>query len=694
MKALEYWEIIFQQHKYPCFLADVEDYTVVYQNTEMEKLLGHDHSVTGRLVFDIFEYEKDEKNLFNPSLLDDNDIYTTIAYESSHQKSFDVSITKVYYQDECLLLCQFSPKGNFLASNYEFEMAMSQCINVLHTEDRMQAFVKILAEFHQAERTFLFIIDKVAQKIPAEYTWTIDSTIPVCKDITDFFPYQKVIDWFNTKDELGFIETDKNLKKYDNDSIEFTLIRNYSIYRMVQCVITDLNNEPIAVIAVANAKQHKGDFRLCKTIERFIQNEITKVEKEIDFDVIGKIDFLTGFYSRAKYSEYISNLKKEHPKQLGVVFANINGLRQINEEHDYTIGDSCIKNTAQIIKDHFKADFYRLSGDEFVGFFSDITKENLEKQARALRKEIKEKHNDLFAIGYAWGFKDYDPVELVKEADTVMYINKQEYYSSSSKRTYHDITDNTLNDLLSSLKDEEFLIYLQPQINLETNSLSGAEALIRKFDKKNKKMVFPDQFIPLYEKKSIIRHIDIFVVEQVCSLLKQWQDNGKALLPISVNLSRVTLLEFDIVDTIAQICDKYAIPREKLVIEVTERVGLVENDVASSLVTEFKDKGFKISLDDFGCAYSNIVTLAQIEVDEVKLDKSLVDFMTTNTKNQTLVRNVLRMCSELDNTSTLAEGIECQEQSDLLHKLGCHLGQGYLYSRPIPVQEFCEKYCS
>lgn len=114
--------------------------------------------------------------------------------------------------------------------------------------------------------------------------------------------------------------------------------------------------------------------------------------------------------------------------------------------------------------------------------------------------------------------------------------------------------------------------------------------------------------------------------------------------------------------------------------------------MATSLVEEFKNNGFRISLDDFGCAYSNIVTLAQIEFDEVKIDKSLVDDLITNPKNRVIVKNMLLMCHELENTHTLAEGIETKEQADYLRSVNCHLGQGYYYAKPMPNEEFFEKY--
>lgn len=401
-------------------------------------------------------------------------------------------------------------------------------------------------------------------------------------------------------------------------------------------------------------------------------------------------DSLTGLLNRAGFSTRVEELMRLTPTSIGVISININGLKHINDASGMLSGDEHIKTTTARLIDHFGYEFFRMSGDELVAIAPEIEQDKFEQKVNQMHRAMKVTSNYDFSFGHAWGQGGYNVWKLMQEAENIMIINKQEYYANSGKS--FDSGDNSLlSNLMSYIADGEFLVYLQPQVHLKNSTIYGAEALIRRFDKKNEKMVFPDQFISLYEKNSIIRHVDMYVVEEVCKLLQSWDKLWKAI-PISVNLSRVTLQEYGIVDSIVTMCDKYNIPHKYLVIEVTERVGLVENNVASSLIQQFKNHGFHISLDDFGCAYSNIVTLAQIEVDEVKIDKSLVDDLTISKKNHVLVKNVLSMCNELENTTTLAEGIETIEQAELLLDLGCKLGQGYYYSRPIPVEDFISKY--
>lgn len=690
MQTLEQVQQFLQKYSEPCFVADFYSHEVIFQNIKMEALLKNKQDVVGRVFYDVIRDDSQEADYTPVFDWDAYDEVHSTMYSAMLVATFEVLVSHITCKGKEYLLCIYTKYQQKNLNEFDFESAMSQSVMALGSEDNVQSLLSIIGEFYQSDSVYLCKIDKLHKTVELQESWSTMGARVLAGDLTQFASFDTLWEWFGSRTEFGILENTRTLS-YDKDSLSYQILHNTGLKRLVLYVITDRHGEPSGLLVSENAQRYLSDYRLFLSLERFLEIEFSKSGQTLDLAELTKTDMLTGFYSRSCYSADVDALQVAAPKKLGVVFANVNGLKIINTEYGFSNGDSIIKKSSEVIKEYFSENFYRISGDEFVGFFPEIEKEALEEKVARLQSFIKENDEYMFAVGLAWAEGSYDVVQLIKEADTVMYINKQEHYHSS-KRNFQDVADQTLSQLLACLEEEEFMIYLQPQVKLVDGSLNGAEALIRRFDKKKQKMVFPDQFIPQYEKKSIIRHVDVFVIEQVCQLLQTLQDNGKALFPISVNLSRVTLLEHNIVDTVVNIVDKYDIPREFLIIEVTERVGLIENNVASSLVRDFKAQGFKISLDDFGCAYSNIVTLAQIDVDEVKLDKSLVDYITTNRKNNILVENVLRMCTELDNISTLAEGIEDKEQSDMLYGLGCHLGQGYYFSRPIPVEEFCQKY--
>lgn len=692
MDLSTYWNVLLEEHRFPCLLADLDSEEVLFANPELEKLLDKKWDIIGEKFYDLIR--NDDTILARDITLDwsKTEVIEQKIFDKTLNNGFVVSYMKVEFETKQYLFAKYESidyKENFITG---FEETMSKCINVLQEEnvEKIPTLLKILGEYYEADKTYLYQVDHQTGKIPCSYYWRRHESVTIEQELSGKFDTAKLLNWFKSRNEVGVIEASMDHASFSQHSNQGQVLSALGLENIVISVIEDPHQEPLAIIAVSNRKKTAADFRLLQAVSRFMEKDISTNEMTLALQQMNDIDILTGFHNRITYSLKVDLFNYNPPFSLGVLFININGLKKINSEYGLAKGDGYIKQVADILKNHYKTDFYRISGDEFVAFFSKISQEDFDMINTALRDKMEQEDKHYFSMGDAWKEGLVDVEELIREADTKMYINKQDYYHSANRR-FTEISDSTLSDLLTYLDEHEFLVYLQPQVELENGRLHGAEALIRRFDRENQKMVFPDQFISLYERKSVVRHIDIFVIEEVCKLLSNWQHQGN-VVPISVNLSRVTLQEYGIVETIANICDKYGIDRQYLVIEVTERVGLVENNVASSIIVDFKERGFKISLDDFGSAYSNIVTLAQIEVDEVKLDKSLVDFLTVNEKNFVLVKNVLSMCNELKDTITLAEGIESQAQAELLQSLGCKLGQGYYYSRPIPVDEFCEKY--
>lgn len=575
-----------------------------------------------------------------------------------------------------------------------FEEAMTRCLEILSIQDQTEAihaFLELLCQFYHCGLAFICEFDNQNTTLASKFIWRAGEgacDIPEHGQAT--VSQENFVQWLENDSDHKMVTLDSS-ENYDVNSTEFKILKKHSITNLVLNKLWHKDGTLMGIVGISNKTHPIFDDRLIKAISFTVMERFNEQSLLNALNTLNELDLLTGFYNRSKYAEKLETLHQNPPEKLGILFVNLNGLRKTNEYFGFEVGDEQIKGTSHVLREFFTNEFYRISGDEFVAFLADIGKESFERKVSALHDKLKEENNEsAFALGHAWGEGNYAVGELVKVADTVMTVNKQAFYSSNFSDR-NEIGNILLQELFQAIAEDEFLVYLQPQIDLASETVVAAEALIRRFDKKQQKMIFPDRFIPLYEKNSIIRHVDLFVVRKVCQLLQEWKHFGR-VLPISVNLSRVTLMEHGIVATISEIVDEYHISHDLVVIEVTERIGLVENEVATTLVDEFKAKGFRLSLDDFGCAYSNIITLAQIDVDEVKIDKSLMDNVLSNEKNSVIVKNILSMCNELSGTSTLAEGIETGEQAEFLRKANCHMGQGYYYSRPIPHEEFFVKY--
>lgn len=316
-----------------------------------------------------------------------------------------------------------------------------------------------------------------------------------------------------------------------------------------------------------------------------------------------------------------------------------------------------------------------------------------------LVKEVEASSPDGEIVGSAWGNGYYWIEKLLDDAKLLQFIKQQKNFANQN----WEITDNQhLSKLLYDLEENMYHVELQPQVMLQPQAgkpdweCYGAEALIRRTDRSS----FPDEFVPIFEEQGIVRHIDFFVLDTVCKNIKLWNEKYNKQIRISVNLSRVTLMEADIVTSVVEVCDRYSIPHELIMIEVTNRIGTVKSDVSKELIQQFRESGFKVALDDFGADTSNLDILSNISVDEVKVDKKLVEYLSnthitcSNDDNvRGMVRNVITMCQEFEyETITLAEGIENLEQAETLREYKCLLGQGYFFSKPISIQKFHEKY--
>ncbi|MFI3249991.1 MAG: bifunctional diguanylate cyclase/phosphodiesterase [Eubacteriales bacterium] len=692
MNQVEQWDMMFKNNTNPCFITDIDTYELVYVNNEYLKLIPSNEKVIGRKFYDV---------ITNDNAIDFEDIRlqwnneTVITRQLDNERlkiNFSVQLTQMSEKNVVIGVMTPTEDSQMVISN--FEEAMSQCMTIFRSEPdlAMFSYCELLKNHYHAEQAYIYRFRLDTNTINCLALWCDDPTFCMKQEVQTDMDGSFLVSWLQNDNVDGIVSADLENPNFDNSSPLKQIMSSLHMKNVTLATVEDGNHKVVGAVGLSNRANFSGVFdnRLLSTISRFVAQTVTKQVMDSSVFTVHHRDSLTGLYNRVGYARRTHALKENPPKSLGLISFNINGLKNINDNLGNEQGDQHIIRSAKRIKSHFGFDIYRVSGDELIGIVENIEKSDFEAMVDKLRIEMKAEKNYDFSMGSCWSKGTLDLVGMLREADTIMYINKQEYYSTTS-RSFESVTNAILSDLLSYLHNDEFMIYLQPQVRLKDASLHGAEALIRRFDKTNQKMVFPDQFIPLYEQNSVIRHVDLFVVDAVCQLLSRWDAEQKAI-PISVNLSRVTLMEYGIVENIVKICDKYNVPHQLLVIEVTERVGLIENDVPSTLVTDFIDNGFTISLDDFGCAYSNIITLAQIQVNEVKLDKSLVDNLTNNRKNHVLVKNVLSMCDELEGMSTLAEGIEDENQATLLYELGCHLGQGYFYSRPIPVNDFEEKY--
>ncbi|MFI3253536.1 MAG: bifunctional diguanylate cyclase/phosphodiesterase [Eubacteriales bacterium] len=692
MNIRSFLEILSNDSQNPCCFADMDSGEILFLNRSLIKLLKQYENHSTEEYYDLVEKNVIPCNHIPKQPLLVGEFVEQYVYNEALNKNFLVNNTLLQVDGRNINLSKYLVKPVYSNEQISFEEAMAETTEILSQEEIemvLESFLRLLGQFYQCEKAILLQGELHNSRFVKRNAWYQKSEANTIEVLDDPSIVNALEDLYEHAQRNGIIQVNTIGGQYKSGSVEFEFFKHYHISDLVICPLI-INKKFAGIVCVCNRAEMTSDYRLLKAVTRFIEESLGKSTALSTMKTVSERDTLTGLFRRKKYAETLQELEKKLPITLGVVFANINGLRKINETYSVEEGDRLLVRCAKKFKEFFPEPTYRVGGDEFLCFLINTSEEDFLQRVEEIQSHLAQIEEPLFSIGYSWRSPARELSKLVAEAEALMYINKQDYYKQSHGTLGH-IGNEVLKDLLSALDDEEFTVYLQPQFRLDGETVTGAEALIRRFRKTTGEMVFPDSFIPLYEQNSVIRHVDLFVVERVCQLLSQWGKEGK-VYPISVNLSRVTLLEYNIPRTIATICDKYQIPHHLIVIEVTERVGLIENNVASALIDQFMSLGFPISLDDFGCAYSNIVTLVKISVDEIKIDKSLVDDILISEKNQIIVGNLLNMCNSFQNTSTLAEGIEYPEQAEILREYGCTYGQGYYFSKPIPAEEFYTKY--
>lgn len=244
-------------------------------------------------------------------------------------------------------------------------------------------------------------------------------------------------------------------------------------------------------------------------------------------------------------------------------------------------------------------------------------------------------------------------------------------------------------NLPEALEKEEFHVYYQPKIQLKNYHLVGAEALCRWFQ--NGKIVAPGEFIPVLEKSKLICMLDFYMLEHVCRDIRRWMDEGRVIVPVSVNLSRVHMGDMDLLDNILAIVDKYQVPHEYIEIELTETGTDVGFEHLKTLVSGLREQGFSTSVDDFGTGYSSMNLIRELPWNVLKIDKSfLPDKSDDDRQKRVMFRHLVSLAQDME-IECIVEGVESVEQIKLLKESNCYLAQGFYFDKPLAVTEFEKK---
>ena len=416
-------------------------------------------------------------------------------------------------------------------------------------------------------------------------------------------------------------------------------------------------------------------------------------------------DSLTGLPNRVLFMDRIdqavSRAQREQ-EQFALLFIDIDHFKVINDSMGHAAGDLLLNVISQRLCETLrKSDTVaRLGGDEFTVIIEGledaehvitVTKNILSSLDLPVEVNGQEVH-----VGGSIGIAVY-PQDgenfgtLLKNADTAMYNAKEQgrntFQFYASEMSHKAIQRLELeNELRAGLKNKEFVVYYQPKVNLLNNICTGVEALVR-WNHPKRGFITPDDFIPLAEELGLITQLDKWVMKTACIQFKKWNSAGFSLDNLSVNISARHFKEGGLTEYCQSILDETQILAENLEIELTESA-LVDNyDSAKKILNEINQMGIHIALDDFGTGYASMAYLKEFPFDTVKIDRSFVKDLPDDHEDAAIARAMIQLSQALK-LSTVAEGIEKDEQKTYLKDQLCDYGQGYLWSKPVNAEEF------
>jgi diguanylate cyclase (GGDEF)-like protein len=461
------------------------------------------------------------------------------------------------------------------------------------------------------------------------------------------------------------------------------------------------------VIAEMIVLAYMVTLQLAHSIESHKQaKEVVGLSKKLHYSSMH--DSLTGLPNRQNLYENLQLITanaNRHKDKFALLFLDLDKFKHINDTLGHDVGDELLKVIAIRLKSILRENdiVARIGGDEFIIILSDIKSEQsilecISKILELFKKEIVVKGKILkssTSIGCAIYPDDSKDVNtLMKYADMAMYSAKDsgkngfKFFTKSLDDTLHNEV-NMIKDIQRALNEGEFKLYYQAKVDVASQKIVGAEALIR-WEHKTKGVIYPNSFIPIAESSSLILELGRFVINEAARFIKKMELLGLNDINISINISTIQTKDIELYHDLQNALQKNEIQAKNFSIEITESVMAEDTLLAAELLHKIQKLGINIYLDDFGTGYSSLQYLQKFPIDALKIDKSFVDEIKVDSdKNLILLNTILLMGQSLE-IKTIAEGVEEEYQLEYLKKKNCDFFQGYLVSKAIREDEFIE----
>lgn len=467
---------------------------------------------------------------------------------------------------------------------------------------------------------------------------------------------------------------------------------------------TDVYSVPINIFSTDVESQHKLlQFSYLDEEHTIIHLLMTDFTAQADLEY----NKVSGLLNRRGFFSHTRKLLNEYPdKDFVLVRWDIDSFKLFNGIFGMSVGDEILATIGNAMKQFTKDTtvISNLSGDVFAlcmerkNFDPDYMLDFITNLLDSLTEDyyftfhmaayaIKDKSEDITIM--------CDRAQLAEETIKSTHIERFVWYNESMHANYYN-EQTLLLQLRKSLTDspEDFVMYVQPQYNIMNKKICGGEALVR-WRNSETGITAPGTFVPLLEKTNLISKLDVLIWEQACKYLDERIKSGKTVVPLSINISRCDFYALDVPKYLNKLTERYEIPHKYLFLEITESAYTTDGNFIIKIIKRLRKDGYVVEMDDFGSGYSSLNTLKTVPLDTIKIDMRFFDIEKENNttefvrRGNIVVNNIVRLAKELK-LSIIAEGIETREQADFLHKINCPVIQGFLFSAPVPPEEFSD----
>ncbi len=458
--------------------------------------------------------------------------------------------------------------------------------------------------------------------------------------------------------------------------------------RTVDVTVTDMRAEPAVGGIVLNAR----DITVRKALEA-----------DLRFQALH--DTLTGLANRTMFTQQTASALRvaTHPETVGALFIDLDDFKTVNDSLGHAVGDQLLQEVStRLVTSLSREDVAaRLGGDEFAVLVVDSPDQSgvvalAERVLELIAQPYRIQGRDIrvtASIGIAFADEDgVDAEVLLRSADVAMYLAKDRGKSRYAvfEAHMHDSVFERLElkaDLVRAIDDGQLRCYYQPIVSLQTGRITGVEALVR-WQHPTRGLLYPDAFIPLAEDTGLVVPLGRWVMREACQQLRAWQLRlpARSTLSMSVNLSVRQLVHEQIIDDVRDAVGDAGLDPSTVTLEITETTLMHDTEMTRDRLAELRNIGVSLAVDDFGTGYSSLQYVQRFPIDVIKIDRSFVTGLGTNPGDGAVVQSMIELSQRLG-VHTVAEGIDRPEQVTLLQSLGADLGQGYLFSKPVPPEQ-------